>query len=418
MSFGRRIEDGDAPVDDASSASGGEWPLGLSPWLRLLVAVAGRIREGELVLGLPDGHGRTFRGQGPGPSGTLIVRRERAGRRLAIGGSLGFAEAYLDGDWDSTDLPRLLELLAVNDRAWEELHGGRLWYRGLQRLRHLARPNSRRGSRRNIAAHYDLGNEFYARWLDPTMTYSAAAFERHDEPLESAQIRKYARLAERMALAPGQHVLEIGCGWGGFAVFAAGEVGARVTAITISEEQHAFAARRLQREGLGERVELRLQDYRDVEGSFDAIASIEMLEAVGERYWPVFFDKLRQTLAPGGRVGLQAITIADRYFEAYRKGVDFIQRHVFPGGMLPSPTVLGRQIEQAGLRLLEQASLADSYAATLASWQTRFQAAWPEIRAQGYDDRFKRIWEYYLAYCEAGFRSRSTDVVQLALARA
>jgi cyclopropane-fatty-acyl-phospholipid synthase len=386
-------------------------------WIALAEAVASRIEHGRLTIAWPSGERHEFAGARPGPHGVLEIRDLRAIRRFAFGGSLGFAEAYLDGDWDSPDLGRLLELLALNDQAHEEHYYARGWQRWLARLQHLFRPNSKRGSKRNILAHYDLGNDFYQRWLDPSMTYSSARFEREDHPLETAQRAKYESLARGTGLAPDHHLLEIGCGWGGFAEFAAREVGARVTAITISDEQHAFAAKRIQASGLADKVEIRIQDYRDVEDRFDRIASIEMFEAVGERYWPVYFDKIKDCLKPGGVAGLQIITIADRYFDAYRQSVDFIQRHVFPGGMLPSPLVLERQLRRAGLQKLSELSFGLDYAKTLAAWQSRFQAAWPEIRGQGFDQRFKRLWEYYLAYCEAGFRVGYIDVSQLAIRR-
>jgi cyclopropane-fatty-acyl-phospholipid synthase len=379
--------------------------------------IAGRLRCGRLTIELPGGARHEFQGPESGPEAVLILRRERAIRRFLSGGGAGFADAYLDGDWDSPDLPRLLELLARNEAAYEEFYHGRPWHRWLARLQHLLRPNSRRGSRRNILAHYDLGNRFYELWLDRTMTYSAALFPHAEAPLEEAQRTKYHNLAARLRLQAGHRLLEIGCGWGAFAEFAAAEIGARVTAITISDQQRAFAAARIQAAGLGDRVEVRLQDYRDVAETYDRIAAIEMFEAVGERYWPVFFAKLRECLAPGGVAGLQVITIADRYFDAYRRSADFIQRHVFPGGMLPSPRALREQITGAGLAELGALTFGRDYARTLASWQQRFQAAWPQILEAGFDQRFKRLWEYYLAYCEAGFRAGWTDVCQLTLRR-
>jgi cyclopropane-fatty-acyl-phospholipid synthase len=394
----------------------GAAPKQPSPLIGLALRIAARMRFGELAIELPDGTLHRFSGTEPGPAGHLVLHRERALRRLLTDGGAGFAEAYLDGDWDSPDLARLLELLARNEVAYAEFYYRRRWLGWLARLQHLVRPNSRRGSRRNIHAHYDLGNRFYQLWLDRSMTYSAALFPDPAAPLEEAQETKYRSLVERLQLQEGQSLLEIGCGWGAFAEFAAREFGARVTAITISEAQHAFAAARIQAAGLAERVEVRLQDYRDVEGHFDRIASIEMFEAVGEHYWPVFFGRLRELLAPSGRAGLQVITIADRHFDAYRQGVDFIQRHVFPGGMLPSPAALRSQIERAGLREIAPFTFGRDYARTLARWQERFQASWPQIQCHGFDQRFKRIWEYYLAYCEAGFRVGYTDVRQVTLA--
>lgn len=395
----------------------GRRPILTSPWLRLIVGIGERLEHGSLGITLPDGRSRMFRGARPGPEGAIRLHSMRAIRRLVTGGGLGFAEAYLDGDWDSPSLGQTLELLAINGAAYEERYYGSLGPRLLARLAHLCHPNTRRGSRRNIHTHYDLGNRFYASWLDPTMTYSAARFETPEQPLEAAQRTKFVDLARRIGLASDHRLLEIGCGWGSFAEFAAREVGARVTAITISKEQHAYAAERIRSAGLNERIEVRLQDYRDLTGRFDRIVSIEMLEAVGERHWPVFFGKLQESLVPGGIAGLQVITIADRFFEAYRRGADFIQRHVFPGGMLPSPGALDAQFARAGLDKIDQQTFGPDYARTLAVWNRNFQRAWPKLRRDGFDDRFKPLWDYYLAYCEAGFRAGFIDVAQIALRR-
>ena len=386
--------------------------------LTMAYASAEKIEYGELTIIPPDGPPRTFKGTKEGPKAALKLNTIRAIRRLVTGGSLGFGEAYLDGDWDSPNLAQLLELFVINDSVYERHFYGRRWARWIAKLRHSFRPNSRRGSRRNILAHYDLGNQFYQRWLDPTMTYSSARFTSPDISLEEAQKEKYVSLAEKLSLQPGHHLLEVGCGWGGFAEFAAKEVNAKVTAITISDEQHAFASERIQAAGLNEKVEIRLQDYRDVAGQFDRIASIEMFEAVGESYWPTYFGKLAGIVKPGGTIGLQTITIADRYYEAYRNGADFIQRHVFPGGMLPSPAALEKQFERVGLEKLSEMTFGLDYARTLATWNRRFQTAWPDLQKMGFDQRFRRLWEYYLAYCEAGFKAGWTDVCQLALRRA
>ena len=390
--------------------------IGRSYGFRLALAIAERLEIGRLTIELA---GIRYRFEGPvaGPSGHLRLHRLRALRRFATGGALGFSEAYLDGDWDSPDLPRLLEVLALNEASISDRYYGRRGFGWIPRALHLLRPNTRRGSQRNIFAHYDLGNGFYRAWLDETMTYSAARFATPDQSLEDAQRHKYASLAQSLRLGPQDHVLEIGCGWGGFAAFAAGEIGARVTAVTISRQQHAYAAERIQKAGLGERVDVQLKDYRDLEGSYSHIASIEMFEAVGERYWPLFFSRVRERLAPCGRAGLQIITIADRYFDGYRRRADFIQRHIFPGGMLPSPSVLHQQIQRAGLELQREVTFGLDYARTLGQWRRRFQQAWPALREQGFDDRFKRLWDYYLAYCEAGFRAGHTDVGQVTLAR-
>ena len=399
-------------------AGGQAWLTRLLPdrGLGLVLDLASRLRRGRLEIHLPDGVRRFFTGAEPGPEAVLLLHDgNKVAQRVAMSGGLGLAESYIAAEWDSPDLASFLELVDRNCDAMgfdSRLAGLR---RLVERARHLLRLNSRRGSRKNIHAHYDLGNSFYAAWLDPTLTYSAALFGPDTPDLESAQRAKYRRLAERIALAPGQRLLEIGTGWGGFALTAAKEFGARVTGITISREQHAVASERVFREGLAEQVEIRLQDYRDVTGRFDRIASIEMLEAVGERFWPVFFSTLCQHLVPGGRAGLQTITIADRLFDGYRRNVDFIQKYIFPGGMLPSPSVLERETARAGLTLESSHLFGWSYARTLAEWHRRFDEAWPRLEREGFDERFRRMWKYYLAYCEAGFRSGSIDVAQLTL---
>jgi len=390
---------------------------GLPRSLRILLGLAARIDTGSLVVRIGDGRAYRVAGPRPGPDAEIVVQRPRMVARLVLGGSVGLGASYIDGDWDTPDLAALLTLAAANADAFSGLHMGARAVTALRRLWHRLNDNTRRGSRRNIAHHYDLGNAFYERWLDPSMTYSSAVFEREDDDLRAAQEAKYRRLARMMELAPGQRVLEIGCGWGGFAEVAAKEFGARVTAITVSREQLDFARRRIQREGLGERVEARFIDYRDVEGRFDRVASIEMFEAVGERHWPVYFGKVRDVLEPGGRAALQIITIADRWFEGYRRGVDYIQRYIFPGGMLPSMEALHRQWDRAGLALDCAEFHGQHYARTLAEWNRRFQATWHELEPMGFDRRFKRMWEFYLAYCEAGFRTGSTDVLQAALVR-
>jgi cyclopropane-fatty-acyl-phospholipid synthase len=375
--------------------------------LRLL---AERHRYGSLSVVLPDGSRHDFKGSQPGPSATWMLNRSRVARRVLVDGSMGLAESYMDGDWTSPDLASLIELLDRNvAAAGHESRLSRL-RRIVERVRHAMRANSLTGSRRNIQAHYDLGNAFFSAWLDPTLTYSSALFAGEQDDLETAQRRKYRTLAERVRLAPGMRILEIGTGWGGFALTAAKEFGAKVTSITISQEQHDHAARRVQEAGLGEQVEVRLQDYRNVDGRFDRITSIEMFEAVGEEYWPIFFGRLRELLAADGWAGLQIITIADRWFESYRRNVDFIQKYIFPGGMLPSPGVLKRLTAAAGLAPHATHFFGGSYARTLAEWHRRFDRARPQVTAMGFDDRFQRMWKYYLAYCEAGFRSGSIDV--------
>jgi len=308
-----------------------------------------------------------------------------------------------------------LEALSSNFDRLARLVDGNPLMRALNALAHALNRNSRKGSRRNIHAHYDLGNDFYSLWLDPSMTYSSALFTSPEQSLEAAQHHKYATLARDMDLQAGHHALEIGCGWGGFAEFAAKTVGAKVTAITISKAQAEFARKRLFEQGLAERAEIKLIDYRDLEGRFDRIASIEMFEAVGEAYWPAYFDRIRRVLAPGGRAGLQIITIRDDLFDEYRKRSDFIKRYVFPGGMLPSETKLRAATQAAGLSYGAVRRFGVDYADTLRQWAERFEAAWPDIKAQGFDEQFRRLWRFYLCYCEAGFRTGRTDVIQLQL---
>lgn len=375
---------------------------------------------GRLTLVLPDGSHRRMVGKETGHAAVLNVRSYNFAARVLKGGDIGFAEGYMAGEWDTPDLAILLETLVNNYDHIRRLFDGNPLMNGINWLGHRLNRNSRSGSRRNIHAHYDLGNAFYAAWLDPSMTYSSARFERMDQSLEDAQQAKYASLARLMDLQPGHSVLEIGCGWGGFAEFAAREIGAVVTGVTISREQHDFARRRLFEAGLADRADIRLIDYRDVEGRFDRVASIEMFEAVGREYWPTYFAKVREVLKPGGRVGLQVITIQEDLFDEYDDRTDFIQKYVFPGGSLPSEARMAPVLDRAGLSTAGVERFGFDYADTLAEWARRFEAAWGDIvrNGAGFDDRFRRLWRFYLAYCEAGFRSGRTDVIQMALERA
>ena len=390
-------------------------PYAFRAALRLIVA---NWAIGNLTFVMPTGREIHVHGSEPGPEGRLIIRDFRFIRRALAAGDVGFAEAYMAGEFDTPDLPDLLYLFAANwDRTHHITMGNPLSWT-INRIRHALKSNSRRGSKKNIHAHYDLGNAFYGRWLDPTMTYSSAKFERPGQPLAEAQTAKYAALARSMGLQSGQSVLEIGCGWGGFAEYAAKEVGAKVTAITISQEQYAFARQRMFDQGLAEQADIRLVDYRDVEGRYDRVASIEMFEAVGERYWPSYFAKINSSLAPGGRAGLQVITIADEYFDEYRSRSDFIQQYVFPGGMLASEQHLKKITQKAGFTWTGIDRFGHDYADTLAQWHASFDAVWGEIRPLGFDERFRKLWKFYLSYCEAGFRTERTNVVQLSMTKA
>ena len=390
--------------------------------LQLGLQLGHLVRVGHLTVQLPGGDIHKFEGPEPGPAATLIINDPRTIAKTVYGGSLGFSEAYLKGWWDSPTLTEMLLLGTANEASWDALIDGKPWMRFLSKLMHKLRPNTRSGSKRNIADHYDLGNDFYEQWLDPSMSYSAAMFGEGANSLGEAQKTKMRRICNALQLSPGKNLLEIGCGWGAFAELAASEFGVDVVAITLSREQLTYAQARIARAGLSDRVQVKLQDYRDVQGSFDAIASIEMIEAVGEAYWPTYFATLHDRLRPDGLACIQAITIAERYFEGYRAAADFIQRYIFPGGMLASASRLRAETERAGLIWRNAHWFGQDYAETLKQWQAAFQNAWPKIAQlpaakTRYDAQFKRLWEYYLAYCEAGFRSQWTDVGQILVGR-
>lgn len=391
---------------------------GLPFFFRMACGVAARIRYGSLSLVLPDGRTLIFPGKEDlDAHGVIIVKEYAFARRTILSGDIGFFESFVADQWDTPDLATCLYIFARNADAVQDAFKASPFIDFLNNLRHGFNKNTRKGSKRNIIAHYDLGNSFYEKWLDRTMTYSSALFPDEKSDLADAQINKYRNLAKTIDLKPDEKVLEIGSGWGGFAEFAAKDVGAKVVGITLSPSQYEFARERIFREGLNERVEFRIQDYRDVDEQFDKIASIEMFEAVGQQYWQTYFDKVRDALKPGGTAGLQVITIADRFFDNYSSSTDFIQRYVFPGGMLPSPSLLKSHIEQAGLTLNSVTEFGEDYARTLNKWHKDFLNAWNDIGPMGFDDRFKKLWRFYLAYCEAGFRAATTNVRQIAITR-
>ena len=411
----------------ATAASGGAplahgLPQGAPAAARALFRLLQGLRHGTLVVELPDGSVRAL-GDGQGPEVQIKLLNWNPCSAALRSGDIGFAESYLAGDWHTTDLAGLLRLMLANRQALDAaIHGswiGRLVYR----LRHLLHRNTKGNSRKNIHAHYDLGNDFYRLWLDPTMNYSSALFERNTqgEPtqsLDEAQHAKVRRALRMVGVQPGDRVLEIGCGWGALAEKATKEFGARVTGVTLSTEQLAWAQKRLQDQGLGERADLRLQDYRDIaDGPYDAVCSIEMLEAVGREYWPTYFQSIARLLKPGGRACIQTIVIRDALFERYIRSTDFIQQYVFPGGCLPCPSEFRREAQAAGLRMVEEFAFGQDYAETCRQWRETCLTRQDEVLAQGFDARFLRLWEFYLAYCEAGFAAGDIDVVQYTLVR-
>jgi len=388
---------------------------------RVLFKLLPNLRHGRLTVTLPDRSQHDFGHDGQGIHAHLDIRDLAICSQVLTGGDVAFGEGYFNGLWDTPDLPALLTLLARNQNELMPAFYGRGWKGWLFRLRHILRANSRKQAKKNIEAHYDLGNTFYRVWLDATMTYSSALFERdRDVGLDVAQTAKYERILNEINPPAGGHILEIGCGWGGFAEHAAKTRGVRVTGITLSSSQLEYARERIARAGLQSLVRLELCDYRDVAkrlgAQFDGVASIEMFEAVGERWWPTYFKTIAKSLKPGGRAVVQSITIRDDLFADYRKGTDFIQQYVFPGGMLPSRTAFRAAAAKQGLVVHGEYAFGEDYARTLAEWRHAFEAKWPQIAALGFDENFRRLWRMYLCYCEAGFLAGNVDVVHFELA--
>jgi cyclopropane-fatty-acyl-phospholipid synthase len=384
---------------------------------RFILKLLAQLKHGALYLELPDGQISHF-GDNSYP---VVLRLHDWSMCDAVlkSGDIGFAETFIDGNWTTDNLSGLIELFTRNRQSLEPLIYGKWWSKLLYRMRHVFNCNSREGSRKNIHAHYDIGNDFYRLWLDPSMTYSSALFSNgHADSLQEGQVAKYRRILNQLAVAPGARILEIGCGWGGFAEIAAKESGALVRGLTLSTEQLRFAQQRLADAGVAEQADLLLMDYRDSDEQYDAIASIEMFEAVGEAYWPTYFECVFGNLKAQGRACIQTIVIADELFGRYRTGSDFIQQYIFPGGMLPSPAVFRAQAEKQGLRVIEEFAFGQDYARTLAEWRDAFKQQLSSVRAQGFDDRFLRTWEFYLAYSEAGFRSNNINVMQFTLEKA
>ena len=387
---------------------------------RALLSLLRQLRVGTLDLQLPDGESAHFgSGADDEPRAAMRLQNWKVCSAALRSGDIGFAESFIDGDWHSPDLVALLKLFIANRDAVESVIYGSWWGSLLHRAKHLLNRNSRRGSRKNIHAHYDLGNAFYKLWLDDTMSYSSALFAGDwNQSMADAQWAKVQRALDECGLQPGQRLLEIGCGWGGVAEYATRHTQAHVTGVTLSGEQLAFAQERLRTKGLHGQAELRLQDYRDLSDEpFDAVVSIEMFEAVGREYWPGFFRKLNAMLKPGARACIQSITIRDDLFTRYVNSTDFIQQYIFPGGLLPSKSKFREQAANAGLLIRNELSFGHDYAETLRQWRTRFLAREADVRGLRFDTRFMRIWEFYLAYCEAAFATGNTDVVQFTLER-
>ena len=377
--------------------------------------LVGKLNSGRVDFVLPDG--RRFRAEGkcPGPVAEITINNPEVFARLIREGDLGFSDAYLDEWWTTPDLQTFMDFIhADNDDMYDGFSGIAI-VRAWEKVRFWFQSNSKRQALKNISHHYDLGNDFYSLWLDDTMTYSSALFNTGQESLENAQIAKYASMIDQMGVKPGDHVLEIGCGWGGFAEYAAKERGLKVTGLTISKEQLLYAQKRIKKKGLEDKVDLKLQDYRDEKGVYDGVASIEMFEAVGEKYWPIYFETIKHCLKPGRQATLQIITVHDARWDVYRKSVDFIQKYIFPGGMLPSPTVLRQEVTKAGLRVQHSIEFGKSYSQTLRRWFDVFNEQWDTINDMGFDDRFRRMWNFYLTSCAATFESGNCDVTQITL---
>tara|TARA_B110000908_G_C10247971_1_gene449980 strand:- start:756 stop:1967 length:1212 start_codon:yes stop_codon:yes gene_type:complete len=380
-------------------------------------AMAQEMNNGRIDFVMPDG--RTFRAEGkqPGHVAEIRIHNPDLFARLIREGDLGFCDAYLDNWWSTPDLQAFMDLIHADNENMYDGFPGQGMVRMFEKFRFWMQRNHKSQARKNISYHYDLGNDFYGLWLDETMTYSSALFETGQESHEAAQTAKYKSMVDQMGVKPGDHILEIGSGWGGFAEYAAKERGLKVTGLTISEEQFNYAKERVEKAGISDLVDFKLQDYRDETGMYDGIASIEMFEAVGEKYWPVYFETVRERLKPGANATLQIITVHDRRWDIYKRGVDFIQKYIFPGGMLPSPKALKAQVEKAGLNVERSIEFGQSYNISLRRWHETFNEKWDQIAEMGFDDRFRRMWNFYLTSCASTFESGNCDVTQITIKR-
>ena len=387
----------------------------MSFWQIILEKMLKNLKVGEIKVTFPNNDIKTFKGVKRGPKADVIFLTEKSIKDSILGGSLGFCEAIISGEVQSKDFSKLIEIGGHEESGLNTTGKGHYFFKTLNKFFHILNSNSLRGSQKNIAAHYDLGNQFYELWLDKSMTYSSAYFGKSNLSLKEAQENKYKKISQMVDLKKQNNVLEIGCGWGGFAEYASKNYNSLLTAITISKEQYEFSKKRIDKNGLSNSVNIKLVDYRKIRGSFDRIVSIEMIEAVGEKYWPVYFSQIKNLLKPNGKAAIQVITIDDRYFDGYKKFPDFIQKYIFPGGMLPSMQILKKPILQSGLKIDKIDSFGKDYASTLSIWKKQFNRAWPKISKLGFDDKFYRMWNLYLSYCEGGFKSGSIDVKQIKL---
>lgn len=353
-----------------------------------------------------------------GPNVKIQIHDFKCVSNFFLKGDLGWAESYIENMWDTEDLTGFLEWGALNFHCFSDFIRGKWYIILFLRFKHFLNSNSKKGSRKNISFHYDLGNEFYKHWLDKSMTYSSAIFSNKSQKLYDAQINKFNNLVSLCDIKSNDSVLEVGCGWGSFSIYLAKIVKARVTAITISKKQFELVRKRILDENLSDRIDVKLLDYRDLKGKFDKIVSIEMFEAVGEKYWSLFFRILKKNLKIGGKIGLQTITIKDNYFLSYKKFPDFIQTYIFPGGMLPSLYALNKTLDSEGLRILKENLFGQHYAKTINVWRRSFDSSWIDIKKSGFDISFKRLWSYYLSYCEGGFKSGNINVGQFLIGRA
>ncbi len=399
-------------MDFLTSVEGQE---GMPRYFRRVFKTLQTIKKGTIEISLPDGRLFKALGSEAGPVGRINVLTGECFTRLVRDGEVGFMEAYMDKDWDSPDLQSFMDVVFLNNEQIGMRYPGAGLVKMFEKMRHWWRSNSKRQARKNISYHYDLGNDFYKLWLDETMTYSSALYKTGEESLEHAQTQKYAQLCDEMGVKEGDHILEIGCGWGGFAEYAAGQRGARVKGLTISQEQHDYAVARMKRAGLSDRVEIVMQDYRDETEKYDGIASIEMFEAVGEKYWPIYFDKVNACLKEGAKATLQIITVPQERFSVYRNSVDFIQKYIFPGGMLPTEEILKEEIARVGLDFQNMIDFRRSYSTTLRRWFDTFNEKWTDVTPMGFDDRFRRMWNLYLTGCASGFEYDTTGLIQITM---